>query len=99
METTVQSLDDVDQKLVILLNNRNRSCSGVYKALRRDGKISMVGDYPLLSFVIRRAFEITNTPLWNRLQVSRAVSYTDIKQELGQEQFNIPIEWEQYIKH
>lgn len=52
----IQSLDGVIKKTKQLFNeNPNRSLSAAYREFRNDPKISLIGDYPIMSCMVRSA--------------------------------------------
>ena len=68
----MECLHDIDHKLNKLLENRNRSLSGLFKAIRSDKRIEHIGDYPIVCYICALA-----NKKWTRLQMTRALKLTD----------------------
>lgn len=94
----VQTLDSIAPQLDKLLNNKNRSLSGIFKALRREKKIDCIADYLLLNFVLSRAILRYKTPLWERNKILRAIRFTSLAEDEGKKYIPLPQEWEKYVK-
>lgn len=52
MKTELQGLDFFEEKVKrLLIRNKNRSVSALFRQLRSNSKLSLIGDYPILSFI------------------------------------------------
>lgn len=78
----------------LLSSNPNRSLSGVFKALRREQRINLIGDYPLLSFIIHYGYSRTPRYKWSRFQMLYAIRISGFYKDEGRKQAYIPKEWE-----
>ncbi|MBD3362878.1 hypothetical protein GF362_04105 [Candidatus Dojkabacteria bacterium] len=95
----IQSLNSIVPILEKLLSsNPNRSLSGIFKSLRKQPRIDLIGDYPLLSFIIRYGHSRTPQYLWNRNQVLRAVRISEFYKDEGRKQAYVSKEWNKFLK-
>jgi hypothetical protein len=94
-----QNINSIDPKLDSLLSsNPNRSLSGIFKALRKEKRINLLGNYPLLSYIISYGYSRSPQYVWNRNQILRAVRISGFYKEEEKRHAYIPKEWERYIK-
>jgi hypothetical protein len=96
----MQSQEFVLIKLYGLLStNQNRSLSGVFKALRKDARISAIADYPVLSFILRTAHSRAPQYNWTKPQIMHAIRISGFCLESGEHKKSfLPSEWNQYVK-
>lgn len=73
----LQSLETIVPNLEKLLENPRRSFSGVFKAIRRELRISAIGDYPLAAFILD--FAANRNYRWTKEQVAHGAKFTDFK--------------------
>lgn len=93
------NLQVITQKLDKLVSsNSNRSLSGIFKALRKDQRIRLIGDYPILSFILRFCYYRAPQIVWNRQQILRAINTSGFYLEEGRKHAYIPREWEKYVQ-
>ena len=94
-----QSLDSLIPNLErCLKSNPNRSLSGVFKALRKDERISLIGYYPLLSFIIHYGHSRSPQYHWTRSQIMRAVKVSGFYRDEERKQAYFPKEWSEYVR-
>lgn len=94
-----QDLEVIDKKLsYLMMTSPNHSLSGVFKALRKDKRISLIGDYPLLSHIIIHGYNRTPKYQWTRKQVFYAMKQTDILKELELKHAYMPTEWKWFLR-
>lgn len=106
MEVT-QSLESIDKKLYRLLRYKRNikdikiasSLSGIFKALRKDSRISNIGDYPILSYTLRKCSEKFPGHKWSKAQMYRAFKFCRFWEEEGKKEAYIPKEWNLYVKN
>lgn len=95
----IQSLETIKSNLDRLLSsNPRRSLSGVFKALRKDSRVSLIGDYLLLAFILNYGYFRSPQYKWTRSQVLYAVRISGFYKDEGRKQAYIPDEWRIYIK-
>ncbi|MBN2100642.1 hypothetical protein JW710_02005 [Candidatus Dojkabacteria bacterium] len=92
---TATSLQDVLERL--LSSNPNRSFSGVFKALRKEKRISLIGDYALLYFILHYGYHRTPRYTWNRNQVMRGIRISGFYKDIPRKTAYIPPEWKEFI--
>lgn len=93
-----QSLETISEKIKKLLNsNPRRSLSGIFKRLRKEQKISLIGNYPLLSFILRTAHLNLPQLHWSQNQMVSAIRVTGFYKEEGRKNIYIPKEWRKYL--
>jgi len=78
--------------------NPNRSLSGLFKYFRKQQKLNLIGDYPILAFIISYSYCMNPSRQWNRSQVLRAVRCSGFYREEGKKDAYIPVEWKKYLK-
>jgi len=101
-----QNLSSIDLKLDrILRYKKNKpnirietSLSGIFKALRRDHRISYFGDYPLLNYILRNCHYKFPGHKWSKAQMYQALKFCRFWEEEGKSEATIPEVWKQYIK-
>lgn len=76
----------------------NKSLSGMYKNLRKRESISYIGDYPLLSFVLRKLCTFSPKHRWSKGQLLRVIHESKFFKDEGLKHAYIPQEWKIYLK-
>jgi len=93
-----QSLDSIEDGLKTrITSNPRRSLSGLFKWVRRQDKVSLIGDYVILKHILSRWNSIYPKSSWSRNQLLLAVSFTDFG-KVDTKNNKIPEELEKYIK-
>jgi len=99
VKINIQSLESIKNNLEWLMStNSNRSLSGIFKSLRKQRRIDLIGDYPLLSCILDYGYSRSPKYVWNRNKILRAVRISKFYQDEGRKHAYIPDEWERYIK-
>lgn len=95
----IQDLNTVRTSLDSLLStNLNRSFSGVFKHIRRLKRIDMIGDYPVMTFILTEGSNRYPPKKWSRTQVLRAIRYSKFFLDEDRKSAYIPKEWEKYLE-
>ncbi len=76
-----------------------KSLSGIYKHLRKKASISNVGDYPLLSYILRTLHKHSPMHQWNKYQLLRVIHESKFYKDEGLKHAYIPQEWKIYVKN
>jgi len=105
MEINLQILESVRPVLYRLLRTSEaggivtRSLSGLFKALRREQRISLIGDYPIISWLLRETRKKFPSHKWSKAQMYHALNFCRFWEEEGRKKKYIPHEWLRYVKN
>ena len=100
----MQNLTTIEPKLLKLLEYKSkngkftRSLSGMFKSLRSYKGVNLIGDYPLLSFILMKTKEKYPKHKWTNKQIITALTPCKFWKEEGRKQKYIPKDWRKYIK-
>ncbi len=96
MET--QCLESIDNNILKLAKHlSSRSLSGIYKSNRKRTSISMIGNYPLLNYILHFLNNHYPKHHWSKSQMLRAIHIAGFYKDEGLKHAYIPSEWKKYL--
>lgn len=94
----IQDLHSVTDSITNLVcDGKTHSLSAIYKKIRNSSKVSYIGNYCLLSFILSCAFVFDKS--WSRSQILRAIHCADFYVDEDRQQAYIPHQWLKYVKN